>query len=287
MNTQLYLLNEPSGLSMSYVIITQQNNAIIVDGGQEPDMPLLKQIVGGRRVLAWILTHPHQDHIGGFKSEMLENGCQDLAPERILYNAPTYEYVAGLPNLPQDNPVTQSDLACLPGFDALRPLMGERGQVVQRGDRIRLDECELHVLYTFHEENLVNLLNDMSVVFTLTTPNKKVLFLGDLGPVAGDILLDESREYLKSDLVQMAHHGHCGVGMEVYAEILPQACMWNCPDWLYEEREVLLKTEELRAQMRRIGRGRNYGVKMTRKWMDLLGVKTHYVSKDGPLCIDL
>ena len=286
MNTKLYLLNEPSGLSMSYVIVTQQNNAIIVDGGQEPDMPLLKEIVGGRRVLAWILTHPHDDHIGGFKAEMLANGCQDLAPERIVYNAPTHDYVAALPNFPDSN-LARMDLACLPSFDAIRPLMGERSRVVQRGDRIQLDECEIHVLHVFHEENLANLLNDMSVVFTLTTPNKKVMFLGDLGAQGGDILLDESREYLKSDLVQMAHHGHCGVGMDVYAEILPQACMWNCPDWLYEEKEIIFTTEEARAHERMRGRSRGYGVKMTRKWMDLLGVKTHYVSKDGPLCIEL
>lgn len=30
-----------------------------------------------------------------------------------------------------------------------------------------------------------------------------------------------------------------------------------------------------------------YGTKMTRKWMDMLGVKKHYVTKDGTQTIEL
>lgn len=123
-------------------------------------------------------------------------------------------------------------------------------------------------------------MNDSSLVFKLFAPNKTVLFLGDLGPEAGDILFRESKHLLKSDLVQMAHHGHMNVGMEVYAEILPEGCLWCAPDWLYEEEEFpdyLRDTEGLR----RVGRNRLYGTKLTRKWMDLLGVKKHYVTKDG------
>jgi len=58
------------------------------------------------------------------------------------------------------------------------------------------------------------------------------------------------------------------------------ACLWCAPDWLYNEPEIpayLKNREALRA----IGRGRMYGVGLTRKWMDLLGVKTHYVTKYG------
>ncbi|MBR5752051.1 MAG: hypothetical protein IKX84_06640, partial [Clostridia bacterium] len=85
---------------------------------------------------------------------------------------------------------------------------------------------------------------------------------------------------------QMAHHGHGCVGMEVYAEIMPEACMWCCADWLYDEPEVphyLADTERLR-RMKLI---RLYGTALTRKWMDILGVKKHYVTKDGTQRIEL
>ena len=145
---------------------------------------------------------------------------------------------------------------------------------------LTVDECEIEFLYTYHDGLFSNLMNDASLVFTVKTPNKKVLFLGDLGPEGGDVLMDESREKLKADIVQMAHHGHMNVSMEIYAEVLPEACLWCAPDWLYNEPEIpayLKNREALRA----IDRSRMYGVGLTRKWMDLLGVKTHYVTADG------
>lgn len=102
---------------------------------------------------------------------------------------------------------------------------------------IAVDECRFDFLFSYHEGLTNNLMNDSSLVFKLFAPNKTVLFLGDLGPEAGDILFRESKHLLKSDLVQMAHHGHMNVGMEVYAEILPEGCLWCAPDWLYEEEE--------------------------------------------------
>ena len=49
------------------------------------------------------------------------------------------------------------------------------------------------------------------------------------------MLFSEFRGKLKSDIVQMAHHGHGCVSMEVCAEILPETCLWCRPDWLYDE----------------------------------------------------
>ena len=131
-----------------------------------------------------------------------------------------------------------------------------------------------------------NLLNDSSLVFTVTTPNKKVIFLGDLGPEGGDVLYEESRHLLKADIVQMAHHGHMNVGMEVYAEVMPEACLWCCADWLYNEPEIPHYLVD-RKKLRKMQREGMYGTTVTRRWMDILGVKKHYVTKDGTNEIEL
>ena len=70
------------------------------------------------------------------------------------------------------------------------------------------------------------------------------------------------------------------VSMEVYAEIMPEACLWCAPDWLYEEDEIPSYLSD-REKLRSMRRSRMFGTKMTRRWMDALGVKTHYVTKDG------
>ena len=129
-------------------------------------------------------------------------------------------------------------------------------------------------------------MNDASLVFKITAPNKTVLFLGDLGPEGGDVLYEESRHLLKSDIVQMAHHGHMNIGMEVYAAIEPEACLWCCPDWLYNEPEIPTYLQD-RQRLRNMQRERMYGTAVTRRWMDILGVKVHYVTGYGTNIIEL
>jgi len=105
-------------------------------------------------------------------------------------------------------------------------------------------------------------------VFMITAPNKKVLILGDTGPLGGDRLYARHMDDLKCDIVQMAHHGHSGVGVEVYLMASPKACLWCCPAWLWDE-PIKLWNERM------------WGTMMQRRWMDMIGAKEHYVTKDG------
>lgn len=285
-STTLYMLTETSQFMMSFVLVTKQDNVIVVDGGRPLDMPLLKEYIGGRHISAWILTHAHNDHISGFVDEFEKNGGADFDIERVYYNFPPYDQLITRTDVPDKSYFDTELNEMLPAFLKIEPLLGAKAHVVTQGETLTVDECEIEFLFTYHDGLFSNLMNDASLVFTVKTPNKKVLFLGDLGPEAGDVLMDESREKLKADIVQMAHHGHMNVSMEIYAEVQPEACLWCAPDWLYQEPEIpsYLKNREA---LRKRGRGRMYGVGLTRKWMELLGVKTHYVTKDGTQEISL
>ena len=284
--TTLYMLTETSAFMMSFVIVTKAGNAIVIDGGRPEDMPLLKEYVGGRHISAWILTHAHSDHISGFIDEMEKNGCADFDIEKVYYHFPPYHALKGRKDVPDPAYFDVELEEMMPAFLRTEPALGARAHVVTQGETLTVDECEIEFLFTYHDGLFSNLMNDASLVFTLKTPNKKVLFLGDLGPEAGDVLMDESREKLKADIVQMAHHGHMNVGMEIYAEVLPEACLWCAPAWLYQEPEIPRYLQN-REQLRAARRARMYGVGLTRKWMSLLGVKTHYVTADGTQTIIL
>ena len=285
--TLLYQITETSKFMMGFVLVTRQNNVIVVDGGRAEDMPLLKEYIGGRHISAWILTHAHGDHISGFVSEFQNNGGADFDIEKVYYNMPPYdELMAKTEGEVPDLNYFRAELGGLVGFNGIEHMLGDRAHIVQQGESIEIDECKIDFLFTYHDGLYSNLMNDSSVVFMVTTPNKKVLFLGDLGPEGGDVLYEESRDKLKADIVQMAHHGHMNVGMEVYAAIMPEACMWCCADWLYNEPEIP-KYLENRVKLRKMQRERMYGTTVTRKWMDILGVKTHYVTKDGTNRIEL
>ncbi len=279
-DTVLYALTETSEFMMSFVLVTKNDNVIIIDGGRPEDMPLLKEYVGNRHISAWILTHAHSDHISGFLDEFTRNGCADFDIERVVYNFPSYEKLSALTDTPCHDFFVEDINEILPAFLEIEPLLGERATVVSQGDTLIVDECRIDFLFSPHDGLYENPMNDSSLVFRITTPNKTVLFLGDLGPRGGDVLFDESRHLLKADIVQMAHHGHMNVGMEVYAAILPEACIWCCPDWLYEEGELPPYLADPYKRKTR-HRTRMFGTALTRQWMDLLGVKTHYVTKDG------
>ena len=242
-------------------------------------MSLLKKYVGGRHISAWILTHPHSDHISGFISEIEKNGGVDFDIEKVYFNFPPME-MSENKNVPDYEYYKRDFEEILPKFYEALPKFSEIIYIPEKGETIFVDECRIDFIYTWHENILTNPMNDSSLVFKLSTPNKSVLFLGDLGPEGGDVLFRESRHLLKSDMVQMAHHGHMNVSMEVYAEIMPEACFWCCAEWLYNEPEVPDYLSDV-EHLKKGGRLRMYGTAVTRKWMDILGVKKHYVTKDG------
>ena len=278
--TVMYQLTETSKYMMSFVIVTKENNVIVIDGGRPLDMPLLKEYIGGRHISAWILTHAHDDHISGFVDEIDRNDGSEFDIEKIYYNFPPYDELINNHNVPDYEYFSTELNEMLPAFNKILPKIKDKCHIVQQGESISVDEITIDFLFTYHPGLFGNLINDSSLVFKLKTENTSVLFLGDLGAEGGDMLFRESRHLLKSDIVQMAHHGHMNCGMEVYAETAPKACLWCCPDWLYEEEEIPVYLADTQKQYKRC-RHRLYGTAVTRKWMDILGVKTHYVTKDG------
>lgn len=103
----------------------------------------------------------------------------------------------------------------------------------------------------------------------MTLEDRTVLFTGDAGIEAGQKLLAQAGTSLKSDICQMSHHGQNGVDRAFYEAVSPECCLWCTPEWLWNNDDGLgynthiWKTVEVRG------------------WMDDLGVKEHYVMKDG------
>ena len=283
--TMLYNISPVGEFIMSFVIATTRDNVIVIDGGRPEDMPRLREYIGGRHISAWILSHAHSDHISGFVSEMKRNGGADFDIGTIYYNFPPYSLIDNH-DVPDYEYFCRELNEALPSFNEVLPIFRDKTHITVQGETLDIDEVHIEFLYSYHSGLFANLMNDSSLVFKLTTPNKTVLFLGDLGPDGGDLLFQESRHKLKSDIVQMAHHGHMNCGMEVYEAISPEVCLWCAPDWLYAEPEIPQYLED-REKLRSMGRIRMYGVALTRRWMEHLGARQHYVTCNGTTMLEL
>ena len=248
---------------MSFVIKTKNGKLIVVDGGLPEDAPHLVETIKsfGTEVSAWILSHPHSDHGGAF-AKIAENGFEGLQINAFYYNIREQAWYdkfeshrAGMVNTIRN---------------AIAKLPAGVSHMTSKGEVYYVDGIAIHVLNNPYwiESNSIN---NSSVVFRLDFDNgTRVLFLGDMGPQAGESLKAEvPASELKSDIVQMAHHGQYGVNKDVYELIAPKVAMWNAPGWLWDNDG---------------GSGYNTGNYKTlevRAWMDEIGTKTNYVIKDG------
>ena len=256
----LHILTEFSQYSMGFVIITPEDRAIIIDGGRSLELPNLAEHVGDRPVAAWILTHPHSDHITCI-NHALKTGHELIErTKKFIYHFHECEFYSQYTKEGEREPYLQF-------IERIKPYEDRVWHPVT-GDRINIDGLEIEFLFHKDEIFTSNVSNDSSLVFRVHGRKQNILFLGDLGPIAGRELLRRHGNYLASDVVQMAHHGHMCVEKDVYEAIDPRACIWCCQSWLYNENDRLIAPDM-------------YGVAMTRRWMEEIGVTEHYVTKDG------
>ena len=250
-------------LHMGYIIRTKTGKLIVIDGGwvteenqdQEGLFRELCRISGSDHpvVDAWILTHCHADHISEFIRIGYEN-YNDITVKNIYLNFPSAEQAYSLERIDElyQRFVTAYDRLLGEGAFASH-------RQAQRGDVIVVDDVVIDILQVMNgsETNI----NDTSMVFRVNMDGQSILFLGDLAAKSGERLYADWGTKLKSDVVQMAHHGQQGVNENVYQMVDPSICLWPTPVWLWDCEE-----------------GGSYLTWQTKIWMSRLNVKQHIVA---------
>lgn len=81
--------------------------------------------------------------------------------------------------------------------------------VLSQGDKINLDDdIYLEVLFPMKNKYVKeNIINNNSLVFKLIYKDTKILFTGDIEEETENMLVNEYKEYLKCDILKVAHHG--------------------------------------------------------------------------------
>ena len=259
------LQDNSSRQMMGYIMKTSTGKVIVIDGGLNEDEPnLVKHIQElGNKVDVWFITHPHEDHASAIIKVIEET---DIQIEKIYYTMNEIEWYK------EYEPKRAEEAERF--YNALQnERVKGKTEEVTLNQIINMDFIKCEILGVKNPEITNNGFNNSSMVIKMNLPKSSILFLGDTGEESGDKLLNTQKDKLKSDIVQVAHHGQSGAKESLYKEINPRICLWPTPEWLWNNDS---------------GGGKGSGpwtTLETRQWMENLGVKIHVIEKDGDTTI--
>lgn len=253
---------------MGYLMKTPGGKLVVIDGGTAEDTNNLISKINenGGKVDYWFITHAHDDHAGAFV-QIINN--TDIPIDNIYVSANELNWYEK--NEPQRIDFTRTLLETLSNEK-----IASKVKEPKINENIEIDtknNIKAEILGIRNPEITENAGNEQSMVVKFYIDKKSLLILGDTGTNSSKKLLETQKEKLKSDIVQMAHHGQKGATQELYEVINPKICMWPTPGWLWNNDA---------------GEGIDTGpweTMETRRWIENLNVEKNYVAIEGDIKI--
>ena len=243
----------PVDANMSfYTIYNKDAGLIVVDGGWTDCADHVGNTIKtfGGHVDAWILTHPHADHVGAFNA---------------IYPNPDGITIGDIYTVDMASPEECLEAASWDSMDAYNDFLALEVpdlQYVKAGDVLELCGLKFEILSTFDEDVRGlsrDYLNDGSVMFKVYGEEESFLFCADVGVSISDHLLAKyGEEKLASTYLQMGHHGYGGLSDAFYQAVQPEVAFFDAPDWLLKDETGKYDTPENVALMESMG-SRIYG----------------------------
>ena len=183
------------------------------------------------KVAGWLITHVHSDHAGGLYDMALgyhgkKGGAKHtvmpkdikkyVTIEQIVYNAPD--------NFPDCNREGWMK-TIIEGFNVKNVVKAHPGQVLYYADLTITVYGALDVM--LENAGKSGDLNDFSLVVRAEFNGKSILFLGDSDTIPNPVLAKIYKGTLKSDMLQLAHHGYGDTGdSDVNSYCDPSMVLW-------------------------------------------------------------
>ena len=217
---------------MSYVAKMKDGSFLIVDGGKAKDVDveaLFEFLKSGTRsgekprVSMWFFTHAHSDHIG-LATKFLRKYKSEVEILSFAHQFPECDKINVACDLPEEKEIMLDLCSAIKENYPKAKLY-----YMHTGQRFYFAGATLEVLSSMDNSfpSLYFSLNDTSVITRLTFDGgKSVMLLADASHHISRALFHTYGAYLKSDYLQLAHHGFIGGDIELYKAIDPDVCLW-------------------------------------------------------------
>lgn len=224
---------------MCYILQTGGGRVFIIDSAHMNSVEdhlrihaMLKKLCPNRKIViaGWFFTHGHQDHIAKFM-DFVKAEFDDVEIKRVYSGFPALS-VAGAENWKQDDKVTMRE------FEELNDARNWQHIRLHTGQTFRLDELKFTVLFTYDDicEEPLTCYNDSSTILQLEARGTKVVFLGDSNVRSSVELTARYGHGIKSDIVQVAHHGLNDSNAGIYYMLQAKTALYPTAEQYFQKR---------------------------------------------------
>ncbi len=241
-----------SGLSI--VVTLADGSFLLIDGGKEAndeyqDRKNLFHFLWEHKpahhekpkIAAWLISHAHTDHINLCQEFLKEYG--DLVELSLFgYNFPDFE--TGI--------ITTAEAAKdLYWQTTTKELLDERFPTTTRytmhtGQSLLLPGCEVEILLTWEDfwpQEMPSANHSSFVIRLKFATGKTVMLPCDAWKPTTALAVSIWGDYLRSDVLQVVHHGLSGGNIDFYKKVSPELLLWPTPEIRFVSKEPYINAE--------------------------------------------
>ena len=223
---------EDTDCGLGIIIHLENGKFIIFDGGFSLYDQLYKKLTEiapkGERIViaAWFVSHPHYDHQDAV-TYFIRKHAETVDVESIFYNYATADYYK--------NTTSESNSSGLEsvtdGLDTTaNSFFGRTTKIIKphTGQVYNFGSASAEILYTVEDvmPSKLDYVNSSSLVVRFKVKDQTILVLADATHTVSTILQNSYGTYLKSDIVQLAHHGTYPGHASLYTKINAPVLLW-------------------------------------------------------------
>ncbi len=227
--------NKPIYSGMGFIFRLDDGSFIIIDGGggdrNHIDSNKLLNILNEQKpkgsekpvIAAWIFTHCHDDHIGVFNAFSTDFHDKVII-EKFYYNfPPDSSILSGAGYMFNDSYASYNVFNdCIKDYyskaKVIRPHAGEKYYI---------RNCVIEMLFSYEDllpasiqNGGIRDFNETSLMFKMNIGGQSIMITGDCSAMGMNFASVNYGSYLKSDILQMAHHGQNGT-VQYYSLVNP------------------------------------------------------------------
>ena len=233
-------------IGTSIVIQLEDGSFLLIDGGQgktdyyTKDSTTLwnflssKAPAGEKPRITWLVTHIHMDHRNLFQ-QFIPQYKDKINLELVVWNMPDFNEIDSkyAPNWKEGEAKPAKNYAT-----PVATLIGIINKnfpktpiyTCHSGEKLYLPGCEIEFL-ACHEDYYLNnfqWINDTSLTCRVNINGKSMMVFGDTTKnVSNAIITPAYGNYIKSDILQLAHHGNGEGTLATYKAVDPDICLWS------------------------------------------------------------